>query len=322
MIGKMSGLDGKTETVLGGQAVIEGVMMRSLDKVSIAVRKQNGKILVKGDDYTSFTKRKKFFKIPFIRGGIVLLESLYIGVKSLSWSSRVAIADENNNEDQLEKTGSGAFSSILTWFTVFAGVGGGILLFFYFPLLITDLIGIKSGFYYNLVDSLIRIILFISYIILISKWKEIQRVFEYHGSEHKNIFSYENGDELTIENAKKYTTHHPRCGTSFIGVVIIVSFIIFALLGRPDNITEKIIRLLFIPVIGGISYELIKMANKKKDNKFLNTLILPGLWFQNITTKEPDEDQLKVGLVALKSSLGEDLKNEPDVVIFNESSKN
>ncbi len=306
----------KTETVLGGQAVIEGVMMRSPDKVSIAVRRQNGKILVKSDNYTSLTKKKKIFRLPVIRGGIILFESLYLGVKGLSWSSKVAIDEENGGKEKVEKSESKLLSNITTWLTVLVGLSGGFLLFFYLPLLLTDLLGIKSGFYYNFVDSIIRVVFFISYVVIISKWKEIQRVFEYHGSEHKNIFSYENGDELTLENAKKYTTHHPRCGTSFIGVVIIVSFFVFMLLGKPDNITERIIRFLFIPVIGGISYELIKIADKKKDNKFIRTLILPGLWFQNITTREPDIDQLKVGLVALKSSLGEDLGNESEVVIF------
>jgi len=196
-------------------------------------------------------------------------------------------------------------------------LAGGILLFFYLPLLLTDLTGLKSGFYYNLVDSLIRIFIFMTYLLIISKWKEIQKIFQYHGAEHKSIYAYENGNKLTVENALKYTTHHPRCGTSFIVVVIIVGFFIFMSLGRPDNISEKIIRLIFIPVIGGISYELIKIADKNKNNKILRTISLPGLWLQKITTKEPDESQLKVGLVALRSSLGENLNNEPDVVIIN-----
>ena len=307
----------KLKPELGGQAVIEGVMMRSPEKLSVAVRRKNGKILLKSENFTSLTKKNKFFNLPFIRGGVVLLESLYLGVKTLSWSSKVAVSDEKNEENKLQNNKKEFLSNITIWFTVFLGLAGGILLFFYLPLILTDLTGLKSGFYYNLVDSLIRIFIFMTYLLIISNWKEIQKIFQYHGAEHKSIYAYENGNKLTVENALKYTTHHPRCGTSFIVVVIIVGFFIFTSLGRPDNISEKIIRLIFIPVIGGISYELIKIADKNKNNKILRTISLPGLWLQKITTKEPDESQLKVGLVALRSSLGENLNNEPDVDILN-----
>jgi len=314
----MSESKAKLKPELGGQAVIEGIMMRSPEKLSVAVRIKNGKILLKSENFTSLTKKNRFFNLPFIRGGVVLLESLYLGVKTLSWSSKVAVSDEKNEENnKLQNNKKEFLSNITIWFTVFLGLAGGILLFFYLPLLLTDLTGLKSGFYYNLVDSLIRIFIFMTYLLIISKWKEIQKIFQYHGAEHKSIYAYENGNKLTVENALKYTTHHPRCGTSFIVVVIIVGFFIFMSLGRPDNISEKIIRLIFIPVIGGISYELIKIADKNKNNKILRTISLPGLWLQKITTKEPDESQLKVGLVALRSSLGENLNNEPDVVIIN-----
>jgi len=307
----------KPKPELGGQAVIEGVMMRSPEKLSVAVRRKNGKILVKCENYTSLTKKNKFFNLPFIRGGVVLLESLYLGVKTLSWSSKVAVNDEKNEENKLQNNKMEFLSNITIWFTVSLGLAGGILLFFYLPLLLTDLTGLKSGFYYNLVDSLIRIFIFMTYILIISRWKEIQKIFQYHGAEHKSIYAYENGNKLTVENALKYTTHHPRCGTSFIVVVIIVGFLIFTALGKPDNISEKIIRFIFIPVIGGLSYELIKFADKTKNNKILSSISLPGLWLQKITTKEPDESQLKVGLIALRSSLGENLNNEPDVIILN-----
>ncbi len=314
----MSESKAKLKPELGGQAVIEGVMMRSPEKLSVAVRRKNGKILLKSEKFTSLTKKNKFFNLPFIRGGVVLLESLYLGVKTLSWSSKVAVSDEKNEENnKLQNNKKEFLSNITIWFTVFLGLAGGILLFFYLPLILTDLTGLKSRFYYNLVDSLIRIFIFMTYLLIISNWKEIQKIFQYHGAEHKSIYAYENGNKLTVENALKYTTHHPRCGTSFIVVVIIVGFFIFTSLGRPDNISEKFIRLIFIPVIGGISYELIKIADKNKNNKILRTISLPGLWLQKITTKEPDESQLKVGLVALRSSLGENLNNEPDVDILN-----
>ena len=308
----MSGTDKKAD--VGGQAVIEGVMMRSPKGVSVAVRRKNGTILVKNDTYISLAKKFKFFKLPFIRGGIILLESLFLGVKTLSWSSKVAIndeQDENKNSKNIEVT-----SNLITIFTVIIGLGAGIGLFFYLPLLLTDLTGLTSGFYFNLVDSLIRIAIFIGYILLISQWSEVKRVFQYHGAEHKSIFAYENGQELSVENVNNYGTHHPRCGTSFLVIVIMVSFLVFLALGRPDTIGEKLIRFLFIPVIGGISYEFIKLADKKKHSKILRHIISPGLWLQKITTQEPDEKQIKVGIVALKSALGQEIENDEDVEIF------
>ena len=303
----------KTQNV-GGQAVIEGVMIRSPYKVTVAVRRNNGKILIKSENYESFVKKNKLLKLPFIRGGIVLIETLYLGVKNLSWSSKIAMEDENNN-DSNKKTPE-YVSGITTWLSVIFGLSSGLLLFFYLPLLLTDLTGLKSGFSYNLVDSLIRIILFILYVFLISKWKEVQRVFQYHGAEHKSIYAYENGHELTLENAEKYGTQHPRCGTSFIVGVIVIGFFIFLFLGRPENISEKMIRFLFIPVIGGLAYEFIKISDKYKNNILIKAIIKPGLWFQKITTKEPDKSQLKVGLVALRSSLGENIDNDPEVTYF------
>lgn len=312
LLKSMSGTDKKTD--VGGQAVIEGVMMRSPSGISVAVRRKDGTILVKNDAYISLAKRFKFFKLPFIRGGIILLESLFLGVKTLSWSSKVAINDEQ--DDGKDNKNIEVTSNIITIVTVIFGLGAGIGLFFYLPLFLTDLIGLTSGFYFNLVDSLIRIAIFIGYILLISRWEEVRRVFQYHGAEHKSIFAYENGEELSIENVNNYGTHHPRCGTSFLVIVIMVSFLVFLFLGRPDTIGEKLIRFLFIPVIGGLSYEFIKLADKKKHNKILRHIISPGLWLQKITTQEPDEKQLKVGIIALKSALGEQVENDEEVNIF------
>ncbi len=304
----------KIKPMVGGQAVIEGVMIRSPEKISVAVRQKNGKILLKDENFISITQKKRFFSLPFIRGGVILFESLYLGLKNLSWSSKVALIDEQNEKhsNKIEK-----ISNLMTFFTVFIGIGLGIILFFYIPLIITDLTGLKSGFYYNVVDSFIRIVIFLSYILLISKWKEIQRIFQYHGAEHKSIFAYENGYKLTIENAQKFGTQHPRCGTSFIAMVILVSFFIFLLLGTPETISDKITRFLFIPIIGGLSYELIKITDKHKYKRLIKFTIIPGLWLQKITTKEPDEKQLKVGLIALRSSLGENVFNDPDIILYN-----
>jgi len=159
------------------------------------------------------------------------------------------------------------------------------------------------------------------YIFLISLWKEIRRVFEYHGAEHKSIYAFESGVDLTVDKVREYSTKHPRCGTSFLIVVMIVSILVFIGLGRPDTIQERLIRLLFVPLIGGISYEFIKLSGKKRDSKIAKIFIAPGVWLQKVTTKEPDDQQLEVALVALKSALGNDLSEMENVVFASHDNK-
>jgi uncharacterized protein YqhQ len=195
-----------------------------------------------------------------------------------------------------------AFGPLWLILMVVLGLGLGIGLFFYLPLIITDFIGVRGGILFNLVDGMVRIGIFLIYIWAIALWKETRRIFEYHGAEHKSIATFEVGEELTVNNAKKHTTVHARCGTSFLIVVMIVSMGIFIFLGRPTTIAERLIRFLFIPLIGGISYEIIK-ASPRSGNRFVQLLVKPGLWLQRITTREPDNDQLEVAIVALKEAL-------------------
>ena len=295
-------LDMKKQTEVGGQAVIEGVMMRAPQKISIAVRKPNGEIALKEEPFVSLSKRVKFLGVPLVRGMIALIETIVIGIKAITYSADVAVQDEGSeNSGKGQKT----FSTVWLVGTVVVALGFGFLLFFYLPLVVTGLFGFESGFLFNMVDGFLRLVVLLLYIWLISMWKEIRRIFEYHGAEHKTIFAYEAGQPLTVESVRTYTTHHPRCGTSFLLIVIGVSIIVFLFLGRPDTVGDRFFRFLFIPVIGGVSYELIKLSGKKHRSKIARFLLAPGLWLQRITTKEPSDDQLEVALVALRSALGQ-----------------
>ena len=301
-----------TEKVhVGGQAVIEGVMMRSPEYVSVAVRRPDGKIVLKRDPYVSWTKRVKFLGWPFVRGGVVLIESLVWGIKALNFSGEIAMEEEDKKSGKERDQKASKF-----WMagSLVLALGFGIGLFFFLPLLLTELTGVKSGVMFNLVDGLIRLVFFLLYLGLISLWKEIRRVFEYHGAEHKSIFAYEEGRPLTLEGVKSFTTHHPRCGTSFLLVVMLVALLVFICLGRPESMGDRFIRFLFIPVIGGISYEIIRLSGTTFGKRLSRVLVAPGLWLQRITTKEPDDQQLEVALVALNSAL--DLNVGPDVEFF------
>ncbi len=297
---------------VGGQAVIEGVMMRSPEYVAVAVRRGDNKIVLKRDPFRSYTKRFKLLGLPFIRGGVILIESLVLGIRALNFSGEIAIEEEKTKRSKKSKGGG---SKLLLGVTVVFSLILGIAFFFYLPLLLTELTGVKGGLLFNLIDGTIRLALFLLYLGLISLWKEIRRVFEYHGAEHKTIYAYENGMPLTLEGVKPFKTHHPRCGTSFLLVVILVALVVFVFLGRPQDVGDRLIRFLFIPIIGGISYEIIRLSETRFGAWISKIVVAPGLWLQRITTKEPDDSQLEVGLIALKSALGENV--DPDVVIYN-----
>ncbi len=301
---------------VGGQAVIEGVMMRSPERVSVAVRRPDGKIVLKNDSYISLTKRNKFWGLPVIRGGIILIESMILGIKALTFSGDIAIEEEEKNKQasgkkENKKTG---LSNLWLISTVVFSLAIGLALFFYLPLILTDLVGAQSGFWFNIVDGFFRVVIFLAYLGLITLWKDIQRIFQYHGAEHKTIFAFEDGLNLTVENSKKYTPYHPRCGTSFILTVLLVSIFVFMALGRPETIFDRLLRLAFVPLIGGLSYEIIKLSDKRQNNPIVKLFIKPGLWLQKITAREPDESMLEVAIVALKGSLGVQFKDDPNVV--------
>ncbi len=298
-------MSSEKKIMVGGQAVMEGVLMRSPDSYAVAVRRPNGDIVVKKEPWQTITKKFKLLGLPILRGGVILIEAMILGVKALTFSGDIAMEEENkkNGKDTLKKS---IWEKIWTVLTVLFSFALGLALFFYVPLLLTDLFNFESSFAFNVVDGIIRLIFFLAYIYLISLWKEIRRVFEYHGAEHKSVFAFEEKKNLTVDETRPYTTLHPRCGTSFMLIVMLTSILVFMFLGKPETIADRLVRLAFVPLIGGISYEFIRLSEKASKNPITRLFILPGLWLQKITTKEPDDSQLEVALVALRCALDMD----------------
>lgn len=307
--------------MVGGQAVIEGVMMRSPEMVAVACRRADGGIIVWRKPYRSLLHRFKILALPIFRGSIVLIEALVLGVQALTFSGDVAMADEHARQNGKDPTpaqrlGQRTFGQkIWMALTLTLAFAIGLGIFFYVPLLLTDWLGARTGFWFNLVDGVIRLIFFLGYLWLITQMKDIRRVFEYHGAEHKSIFNFEEKKMLTPANAAAFTRFHPRCGTSFLLIVMLVSIFVFMALGRPETVADRLLRLAFIPVIGGISYEFIRLSDKGYRHAFWRWFILPGLWLQRLTTKEPDLSQLEVAIVSLKAALGEQVELLPNVVV-------
>ncbi len=276
------------DIIVGGQAVIEGVMMKNGDRVAIAVRKPNSEISLKKQTAKSYFG--KFTKIPFVRGITMLIDTMVLGINALTFS-----ASESLDEDEEEMSSWGLFFTILFSFLIAIG------LFIVLPLWLTKFVTSDHGIIFNAVDGLIRIGVFLAYIVGISFMPDVKRVFEYHGAEHKSVACYEAGDVLTVKNAKKHSRLHPRCGTTFIFLVLIVSILLFSLIVSPNWWVKFGVRILFIPVIAAISYEILRYAGKHFRNPIMKVIIAPGLASQLITTKEPDEKQLEVALKALKA---------------------
>ncbi|MBE3090145.1 MAG: DUF1385 domain-containing protein [Actinobacteria bacterium] len=275
---------------VGGQAVIEGVMMRSKHFWALAVRKPDKTIYTKLFNDVSLTNKNKVLGFMFIRGIIALIESMTLGFKALSYSINEATEEEIK------------FSKREMTISVIIAVVFAVGVFFILPTIIGRSFSefFPNAIVYNLLEGLIRIGFFFAYILLVSQIKDIKRVFQYHGAEHKTIQAYENDEELKPENVRKYSTMHVRCGTSFLLIVMIVALLIFALLGKQPMIWRIISRILLIPVIAGISYELIRLAGKFSKYKVVNILFYPGLLLQKITTKEPDNDQIEVAISSFK----------------------
>lgn len=301
---------------IGGQAVIEGVMMRSPSVVATAVRRQDGTIVVKRFPFISVSKKLKLLGLPIFRGAVALIESMQLGMGALTYSAEQAsLEDEERKRREQEEAGnpvpaatekaepgrwSAFFQRLMMPLTIVVSLALGLLLFFWVPLVLTDLMGAESGFAFNLIDGAFRLIIFLAYLILISLWSEMKRVFQYHGAEHKSIAALEAGEELTPERVAKYSRFHPRCGTSFLLIVMLASIGVFMFLGKPETIPDRIERLLFIPVIGGIAYELTRLSGRWAGNPLVRLFIAPGLMLQRITTREPSLDQLEVAIRSVR----------------------
>ena len=291
---------------VGGQAVIEGVMMRAPRAVAIAVRRPDGEIVVKTELAIPLSERFPIVKLPIIRGAVALFTSLIIGIKALNFSANEAMTEEEKDKEGV-KEGGGELSSWAMAGTMTVAFGFGICLFFLFPLyltkLMTPVIG-DNNIIFNLVDGVIRVIVFLAYIWAISRMNDIQRVFQYHGAEHKSIFAFEAGEDLTIENVSRYSRLHPRCGTSFLLIVMLVSIAVFSLIPKLWPFYLKAgSRIFLLPMIAGISYEFLKWSAANDSHPLVKMVITPGLYLQRLTTREPDDSQLEVAIRSLNEAL-------------------
>lgn len=373
------------EIIVGGQAVIEGVMMRAPNSYAVAVRRQDGSIVSKSERLPKLAEKYPILKTPVLRGSAVLIHSMMLGIKALNFSAAVVFEDQTGEETKPEqkpavqaaaatgalmttahaiespaqianasrvesksKTGSSSASATATAAGSIAfALVFNVLLFIVLPLLLTNVLFIHFGWSnapqisidqaaassapwyqeawmwlqaymkpvrpsvaFNLVDGVIRMIFFIAMIFSFSRLNDIKRVFEYHGAEHKTVFAWESGEDLTVSNARRHPRQHPRCGTSFLMVVMLVSIVLFSVVKFDALTLNMLTRIALIPLIAGISYEIIRAAGKKESGAIFRLMTLPGLWLQNLTTREPSDDQLEVAIYALKESL----KLEPEPV--------
>ncbi|SET07889.1 DUF1385 domain-containing protein [Anaerobranca gottschalkii] len=286
----------KTSLAVGGQAVLEGVMFRLQNKVTLAVRKPDGTIYVEKKNL-GLKKEKRISSWPVIRGSLNLIEALSVGVEMLTKSANLSEGEEGENLSKKE-----IFSA------VFLAVITAIGLFFVLPTLITGFLEKVTPYnlgFKNLIEGLIRLGIFLTYIFFVSKVKEIHRVFQYHGAEHMVVHCHEQGEELTVENAMKYSPLHKRCGTSFLLIVMVISILIFSLLPWMALIPRVLLRIVLIPLIAGLAYEVTKLTGKY-NNSILNIVMFPGLMLQKLTTKNPDPAQVEVAIAAIKALLEDD----------------
>ena len=288
---------------VGGQAVIEGVMMRGKTHVAVAVRQPDGEISVDVRPVNSISDRYPILKKPFLRGVVSLVESLVMGMKALAYSAQVS-GDEDEKLDSKEMA-----------LTIAVSAGLAILLFIVIPTWsMRFLTGItQDHMALNLAEGVLRMAIFLAYIAAISSMNDIQRVFQYHGAEHKTIYTYEAGLPLKVENVRPFSTLHPRCGTNFLMIVMLISMFIFTFLGWPSLLERIASRIILMPVIAGVSYELIRYAGAHTDNPLVRIAITPGLLLQKLTPRQPDDSQIEVAIASLKAVVPpEDLAQEPE----------
>jgi len=286
------------EHKIGGQAVIEGVMMRAPKVMTVAVRRPSGEIALRKDNLSLLSDRWPFLNWPFLRGTVSLFGTLVLGIQALNYSAQQALEEDG------EEIGPWAMA-----FTLAAAFGLAVFLFLLLPLWVTrwmesHFLWVQGQWAFNLVDGVLRLAVFLLYLVGITMAKDVRRIFQYHGAEHMSIYALEAGEDLTVENARKYSPMHPRCGTSFLLIVMILSIVVFAQIPQAWPFWAKAVsRIVLIPVIAGISYEMLKLGDRYRDISALRLLVLPGLAMQKLTTRTPTDDQIEVALVALKEVL-------------------
>jgi len=271
----------------GGQALMEGVMIRSRTHVVMCVRQPSNKILTHTEEINSMSERHKILGLPFLRGIIGLFEALYLGVKGIYFSANVALEEEEEKFTYKEFAIAVAMALALASF------------FFVVPFLLTALFNF-TGVLFNVIEAIIRLTIFLLYLTLVAMWGEFKRILQYHGAEHKSINAHEAGVAMNVENVKRFSRLHPRCGTSFIFIVLLVSIFLFSIMPDLGIFARLAYRVLLIPVIGAISYELLKLSDRYKDSIITRILTMPGLAFQRLTTREPDDDMIEVAVEAVK----------------------
>ena len=298
---------------VGGQAVIEGVMMRSPSAIATAVRLPDGRIELKKKPFTSFIKRHKYLNIPVARGAINFFEMLVIGLDTLNWSADVQMRYEDEREGKKPSRFQGLLNTLMLAGSMLFALAIVIAVFFTIPIWIATLLGLSRGaLLFNVVAGTIRLNLFLVYVALITLMPDVKRVFRYHGAEHMSIFALESSEPLALESARGQSRFHPRCGTSFILIVALFSIFFFGIadslfplvFGHLQSLPERLAtHLLLLPVIAGLSYEILKLSGKFRSNILVRQLILPGLWLQRLTTGDPDDDMIEVALCALRAAL-------------------
>jgi uncharacterized protein YqhQ len=294
---------------IGGQAVLEGVMMRSPAHWALAVRKPNGEIAEHTTSISSPMARHRVFRLPVIRGVVALGESLAIGFRALAISANYAAQDADADEKEEVET---QLSRGAIFFAFAIAIGFAIALFKVTPALITTWLPIDTDGVFVIVEGVIRVTIFILYILVISLLPDLRRVFQYHGAEHKAINALEAGEELTPENVQRFSLIHPRCGTAFLLWVMVIAIFVFAFIGQPSWPWLIASRILLLPVIAGLAYEVIRFAGKHTDNRLLMGMLAPGLWLQRLTTREPSLDQLEVSIRALREVLRLEGQERPE----------
>lgn len=301
---------------VGGQAVLEGVMMRCGENVATTVRRDDGTTVTKNSKFVPLRKKCRFFQLPLVRGVVNFIDSLRLSLSTLNDSAEMLGIDEGMEESKLEKWLKKHFGKsamdFLMGVSMVLGVALAMFLFIFLPTFLTGLLEKLTGdlgLWKSVIEGVMKVLIFVAYLLLVSLMKDIRRTFEYHGAEHKSIFCYESGEELTVENVKKHSRFHPRCGTSFMFVMILLGIVIGLFIPWGNKFVRVGIKLLVFPLVVGIGYEFLMYAGKH-DNALIRALSAPGLWMQRITTREPDDSQIECAIASIKAAMPDEFPTE------------
>ncbi len=276
----------------GGQAVMEGVMMRSKDHMVVCVRQPNNEIVTKTEELHSLSEKYRFLKFPFLRGILALFETLYAGIKGIYFSANAAFGEDENEEEVLNPKEIAVVVAVAICLSI--------LLFSVTPFFLTSLLNLGGGVLFNIAEGVVRLSFLLAYLVVVSLVGDFRRIFQYHGAEHTAINAYEAGVELNVENARKYSRFHARCGTSFLLIVTLISILFFSLMPRADYLVRLSYRIVLIPVISAVSYEILKLSDRYRESRIMKVLVAPGLALQHLTTRQPDDDMIEVAIKAVK----------------------